>query len=475
MSSASSIGEKSSDHSSPRPIVIVQGAQWGSEAKGMVAAHLCKSRNIKWAVRTGTVNAGHTVMWPEGKEGFPQKMQQLPTGWVNPQTKLVIGAGAYIHPTILASEIELISSLTGQDIRERLYIDSKVSLHLPEHTEQAKLENRHHAIGATGKGCSVAITDKIRYRGKGYKLFYEWLTDQPVPTTHPLRGLKFVDTVDLLHSEYDLGSSILLEGTQGSLLDLNLGPYPYTTHKCTQAINWAAEAGLSPSMEYETIMVARTFPIRVAGNSGPMTKETTWPNLARDINRKLMVAARLPQRVKSFAIEEYERVMDETANEDSWRVKLPVHNDGSPNYDVHKWPEQYRVKYQYALSELPAAVLKKCSQRVLDELGNLFELTTVTKKLRRIAQWNSADVKWSCRVNGAASVVLTFFNYQFPETWDMGRDELVKAWKPEYQLHLDMIHHEVGTPVSYVTTGPRTECMIPISVLPVYRDGKVVR
>lgn len=448
---------KESAAGSPVPIVIVQGAQWGSEAKGMVAAHLCKSRNVTWAVRTGTVNAGHTVMWPEGEEGFPQKMQQLPTGWVNPQTKLVIGAGAYVHPQVLATEIELISSLTGTDVRERLYIDNKVSLHLPEHTDQAKLENRHHAIGATGKGCSVAITDKIRYRGKGYRLFKEWLGDQDggfwKASSH-LSKLNFCDTVDLLHSAYDNGESILLEGTQGSLLDLNLGPYPYTTHKCTQAINWAAESGLGLGMEYEVIMVARTFPIRVAGNSGPMIKETTWPNLARDINRKLMVSGRQPQLVKGWAIEEFERVLHETANEDTWRVKLPVHNDGGPNFDMHKWSEGMRVEFQVALSELNAKVLGKCSQRCLDELGHLFELTTVTKKLRRIAHWNSADVEWACRINRASSIALTFFNYQFPETW--GRNPL-EMWRPEYSQFVEKIGAETGTPVRWIGTGPRTE------------------
>lgn len=466
----------SSKLTTPRPIVpivVVQGAQWGSESKGMVAAHLCKIRNVKWVVRTGTVNAGHTVMWPEGPEGFPQKMQQLPTGWVNPQTKLVIGAGAYIHPQILATEIELISSLIGTDIRERLYIDSKVSLHLPEHTDQAKLENRHHAIGATGKGCSVAITDKIRYRGKGYRLFKEWLEDGFTGTIGAynfLTNIKFVDTVDLLHTGYDNGESILLEGTQGSLLDLNLGPYPYTTHKCTQAANWVAEAGLSPAMEYEIVMVARTFPIRVAGNSGPMTGETTWPNLARDINRKLMVANRLPQRVKNWAIEDFERILHDTANEDTWRMKLPTHNDGSPNYDMHKWPEHTRIKYQVALSELNAVVLKRCPERTMVELNHLFELTTVTKKLRRIAQWNDADVKWSCKVNRATNIVLTFINYQFPELWDLDRDQLPKAWKPEHARYIARIKEAVGVHVGYVTTGPRTEFMIPTSELPMYNE-----
>lgn len=447
-----------------KPIIVVQGAQWGSEAKGMVAASLCLQRKVDYAVRTGAVNAGHTVMW----QGYPQKMQQLPTGWIRPQTKLVLGAGTFIHPTILAQEIERVNSLTGEDVRERLLIDSRASLHLEEHTEQARLENRHHAIGATGKGCSVAITDKIRYRGKGYKLFKEWWMENInntgiEKTNHQARllaGITFTDTVEELHAAYDQGKQILLEGTQGSHLDLNLGPYPYTTHKPCQAIQWALEAGLALGMDYETVMVARTYPIRVAGNSGPMAKETTWPNIARTINRKLMLH-RLPQRVKSFAIQEYEKIMFEMATQTKWKEMMPAHNDGGVNYDMHTWTPEQRVQYRVALSEFPKAVLDACPMPVMEELDKLFEMTTVTKKLRRVAEWNDRDVQWACRVNRASYIVLTFFNYWFPELWSSG-DGGEFVWKSEYTDAVRRVEEAAGVPVRYVTIGPETNKMVPV-------------
>lgn len=441
-----------------KSIIVVQGAQWGSEAKGMVAAHLALSRRVDLAVRTGAVNAGHTVLW----NGIPQKMQQLPTAWVRPQTTLVLGAGTFVHPTILAREVELVNSLTGEDVRERLLIDSRASLHLEAHTEQAQMENRHHSIGATGKGCSVAITDKIRYRGRGYQLFKDWWQDNRsrfgAMGVEVLSGIKFEDTVETLHAAYDQGKQILLEGTQGSHLDLNLGPYPYTTHKPTQAIEWALEAGLALGMEYEIAMVARTYPIRVAGNSGPMAKETTWPNVARTINKKLMLH-RLPQRVKSFAIQEFERVQHGLANETKWEGMLPKHNDGRPNFDMHLWSAEDRVKHRVALSEFPKAVLMQCGTASIAELNNLFEMTTVTKKLRRIAEYNDRDVAWSCRVNRGSYIVLTFFNYWFPETWDK-QPPLVFA--DEHMAAIKRVEDGAGIPVKYITTGPETACMWPV-------------
>lgn len=339
----------------PRPIIIVQGGQWGSEAKGAIAAWMCQRRKVDYAVRTGGVNAGHTVHYPgaNGQEVF--KMQQLPTGWVSSRTTLVLGAGTFVHPQILNDEIKMVNEALGggEDIRTRLVIDNRVSLHLPEHQEQAKLENRHHAIGATGKGCSVALVHKIAYRGRGCKLFKEWL--EGTQSTHHhypyLQGshFRFADTAVMLHDAYDGGKLILLEGTQGTKLDLHLGPYPYTTHKQTTAAQWVAEAGLSPNMQYEVALVVRTYPIRVAGNSGPMPQEITWPNLAREINRKLMLH-RMPQRVKSYAIEQFEAALHDIAT--SGKYDLPGHYDGSVDYDMHTWAQKERERFRVALSEM---------------------------------------------------------------------------------------------------------------------------
>lgn len=356
------------------------------------------------------------------------------------------------------------TELTGEDIRERLVIDNRVSLHLQEHQDAAKLMDRHHKIGATGKGCSVAITDKITYRGAGYQLFKEWLTSSRYKEAKhdsggemELAGLTFADTVGCLHDAYDNGQQILIEGTQGSLLDLHLGPYPYTTHKQTQAANWVSECGLAPGMEYETVMVARTYPIRVAGNSGPMKGETTWHNLARTLNRKLMNKGK-GQIVKTFALDEYERVARDLA-EDKWKSRLPSHVDGGANYDFHKWTAKEREEYKVAISEFNADVLRGVSIKGLGELDRLFERTTVTKKLRRIAEWQGEDVKWSCRVNRGSYIILTFFNYWWPELWGATEIDWSNQW---YAESIQNVVRQTGVGVAAVSTGPGDEHIISV-------------
>lgn len=436
------------------PIVIVQGLQFGSEAKGAIAAYLCIKRNVNWAVRTGAVNAGHTVYWPTSHpEARAFKMQQLPTGWVNPTTQLIIGAGAYVHPEILANEIAVVNQATGEDVRERLWIDDRASLHLPSHTGLAKTADRHHLMGATGKGCSEAVVDKIKNRGRGVMLFKEWWKEDG-HKLDALSKIRFNDTVAILHTAYDKGESILLEGTQGSALDLNLGPYPYTTHKPTQASQWVVEAGLSPNMEYEIVGVARTYPIRVAGNSGPMENETTWPNIARNINRLLM-RRHMGQRVKSWAIEEFDKVWIEVAR--SGKYELPSRHDGSENYDLHQWRAEDRVRYRIALSELPADVMRGVTLATRNELENLFEFTTVTNKLRRVSEWNPQEVAWAAEINRVNWVALTFWNYSFPETW--GQEEIF--WDNDvYGRILVNLEEEIGCRIAAVSTGPLTSNII---------------
>jgi adenylosuccinate synthase len=406
-----------------KPIIIVQGAQWGSEGKGMVAAALCERRKVKFAVRTGTVNAGHTVY----HKGVAYKMQQLPTGWTSGCT-LVLGPGAYIHPDILGAEIDAITK-AGYSWNVYVLVDHRAGLHLPEHTDRAKLSNRHYKIGATGKGCSEAIVDRIKLRGNGGMLFKDWVSAQ---WQQPwMSQIVFVDTAAILNRAYDAGEQILLEGTQGTLLDLYLGPYPYTTHKQCTASQWVTEAGLSPGLDYEIVLCARTYPIRVAGNSGPMANEISWPTLAREINDKLTAAG-------------YDTLVKDDA--------------------IACFVEQYNKlgEYPYVTPEVEASernrdTWQRLPQPVQLELAKLFEFTTVTKKLRRVARLNVEDLKYSVMLNRPNYMCLTFLNYQFPELWGM-KNGLPHTGNSGFEASLYMGHlsNEIGCPILACTTGPET-------------------
>lgn len=451
------------------PIIIVQGAQWGSEAKGMVCDALGHQRDIDIMVRTGTVNAGHTVYY----RGLPYKMQQLPVGWTNPETILYLGPGAYIHPEILAREITDIQKATGEDIRKRLYVDYRCGLHLPSHTAKATAAGRHHKMGATGKGCSEAVVDKIAGRGtdRGV-LFKQWLDrarpEKEYESADILLGLNFEDVPHMLNDSWDNGAKVLIEGTQGTLLDLHTGPYPYTTHKQTACGNWIAEAGLSPNLPYEVVSVARSYPIRVAGNSGPMRYELDWPQLARRINRRLQHRG-LAERVKEDSIVQFEEACHEVAT--TWlkagrlRVEGPMRNITA----IHLWTPTAREDHQEYVSELHKQALDLLPGPVVEDLKRLFEMTTVTNKLRRIAELDLEGLQYSCMLNRPSYLVLTFANYLFPELWnaEAGAD----TWAdPAYAQTIKELHHNckiitehTGCPVAYVTTGPQCEHFISVS------------
>lgn len=449
------------------PIIIVQGAQWGSEGKGMVAAALCEERNIQWAVRTGAVNAGHTVYWGN----TPHKMQQLPTGWINKGTKLVLGAGAYINPHILAAEIERINSVQPEgwpDVRSRLYIDFRAGLHLDSrHAKASQDANRHHLIGATGKGCSEAIVDKISNRNRGAMLFKQWLEDSdrsgfaPFPRTlygGPLDNLQFCDTEQLLNEAYDRGDQILLEGTQGTFLDLHLGPYPYTTHKQCTAGQWAVECGLSPSLDYEVVLVARTYPIRVAGNSGPMPHEVDWPMVARRIN-KMRVRDGKVEWVSEWAIRDFENARRDVAQTElrAGRMTFPMTLSNDIDLQMHKWSDAERMEHRVALSELDKMALQQLSGPTVAQLTQLFEMTTVTRKLRRISEWSWDMMGKSIRQNRPSYIVLAFANYWFPELWGEER-------YPTEHKALDSIVRQIeetwNIDVGYITVGPKSQHML---------------
>lgn len=422
-----------------RPIIVVQGGQYGSESKGAIAAHLAAHRYAKVAVRTGAINAGHTVYY----KGKPYKMQQLPTAWVVSGVKLVIGPGAYIHPATLSNEVAQIATALGvpmADVIDRIAIDYRCAVHTESNERSSEQSNRHHLMGATGKGCSQAIVSKINERGRNSVLFRDTIYSGKY---------RLMDTVEYLHGAYDEGDQILIEGTQGHELDLHQGPWPYTTSRMTTSANWVAEAGLSPSMEYSIVLVVRTFPIRVAGNSGPLPNEISWPELGRHILNKKGSNPNVPLFYEED-LTAFERAVTVAAR----RFSLPEGSDGN---DQHKWSEEHRVKYRVTLSELNASALNLLAQMeepTYERLINFFELTTVTRKLRRIGQIDTERIRKVARLERASSLAVTFLNYDHPYLW--GRSTNIGD-----AVHwLGYLERKVGVPPMIVNTGNRPEHII---------------
>lgn len=438
------VGMKEAGAGKRLPVIIVNGGQWGSEAKGLVTHKLTMEKSVDYAVRTGTVNAGHTVYY----NGKAYAMQQLPVSWVRPECNLVIGAGAFIHPDILMREIEWImiaTQSTMEDVISRIWIDRRCGIHLPAHTEKAKAADRHHSIGTTGKGCSEAVVGKIMGRSLDYPpSFAAWLQGKP-GFWEKVAG-RLIDTSLLLNNVYDNGCQILVEGTQGTLLDLHLGDYPYTTHKQTQAASWLAEAGLSCTLPTDLWLVMRTYPIKVAGNSGPMPGEISWSMLARRINGSLDRPLVSPE-----AISEWNKALLEVRNE--WWPECP-------SFEPGMWTQAEKEHNRMAASELHKKAFNSLPERTQKELRKLFEFTTVTNKLRRVAEWDWDLAYKSLRMNRPHHIALTFANYMWPQLWGARREEAFKnskVWGPWVGRAGKLSVELGGGPVDMISFGPQIE------------------
>lgn len=252
-------------------VVALVGGQYGSEGKGAIAAHL--ARQFDTHVRVGGPNAGHTYRDPSGRMFVSQ---QLPCGWINPSAALVIGRGAVVDVEQLDKEIRLAEEV-DPTVRQRVFLDRHAwPLTVFDQINEGGVDgDMHRLIGSTGKGVGAARIERIDRDPRSPRSIVTELERHGI-------SIPVVDTVDLLHSGG--AGRILLEGTQGSGLSLIHGPWPYVTSEDTNAAGLLAATGVPPQALEKTILVVRTYPIRVAGNSGPLPKETSWEYLSAATN-----------------------------------------------------------------------------------------------------------------------------------------------------------------------------------------------
>lgn len=248
-----------------RSIQVVCGAQFGSEAKGHIAAYLATYPTSLHAVRVAGPNAGHTVV---DSIGQTWKLRQVPVAAVtNPNAELIIAAGSEINRDVLISEVESLDR-AGFMVTERLHIHPSATMISSAHLNQEMSNRLSDKIGSTMSGVGAARASRI------------WRTAVTAANSADLqeRFPKRIHEVGLNRCR-----RVLIEGTQGYGLGLHTSYYPFCTTSDCRAIDFLAMAGVSPwGADLEVWLVARTFPIRVAGNSGPLLNEIAWADLKVD-------------------------------------------------------------------------------------------------------------------------------------------------------------------------------------------------
>ena len=248
-----------------RLVDVYVGGQYGSEGKGNIAFHLAGEYDI--LVRVGGPNAGHKVPTQP-----PYTHRSLPSGSLaNKRALLLIGPGATVSPQLLLDEIEH----CGID-PERLSIDPRVMI-----IESADIEEEQGlvaSIGSTGKGGGAAAARRIMGRHEGGKTPVRQAKDVPE------LAIYVRDTSAILERAYRTSQKIMLEGTQGTLLSILHGFYPWVTSRDTTAAACLSEAGIGIHRVRRVIMVVRTYPTRVGNppksTSGQMSQEIDWDVIA---------------------------------------------------------------------------------------------------------------------------------------------------------------------------------------------------
>lgn len=221
---------------------IVVGGQYGDEGKGKILSYIALKDNPRIIVRGGVgPNAGHKIQW----KGVTYGLRLVPCGFVNENARLLIGAGVLINPDVFLKEIELTKSA------KRAGIDFRATVILPKHIEADKSENSRK-IGTTGTGCGPAVTDRVM---RTAALVSE------IPELKP-----YLTDVE---KEVNEAKDVLVEGTQGFMLSLLYGTYPFVTSKDTSASTIAADVGLGPTQIDEVVMVIKSYTTRVGNGPFP--------------------------------------------------------------------------------------------------------------------------------------------------------------------------------------------------------------
>ncbi|HUV36843.1 MAG TPA: adenylosuccinate synthase [Patescibacteria group bacterium] len=291
------------------PATVIVGGQWGDEGKAKIVDYLMHDHDVVIRYQGGA-NAGHTVVMGDGTFAF----HQIPSGILHPHVTGILGNGMVIDPFAFIEELKGLVS-RGVNVEGRLFISSAAQVVMFYHRVLDNLyesELKGGSIGSTGKGIGPAYADKYSRRGirmgdflLGKEELYE-LVRQKVEynnrymelfnaSTFPAQknasdfvNIKdlishfIVDTQEFVFSLKEEGKRILLEGAQGTLLDIDHGTYPYVTSSSCSIGGAFTGSGLTPTdisralgifKAYVTRVGNGPFPTELGGGDGEMLRE----------------------------------------------------------------------------------------------------------------------------------------------------------------------------------------------------------
>ena len=277
---------------------LLLGLQWGDEGKGKIVDVLTKDYDIIARFQGGP-NAGHTLEF----DGIKHVLHTIPSGIFHENAINLVGNGVVIDPVIFKKELDNLAQFK-LNIKEKLLISRKAHLILPTHRllDAASEASKGKAkIGSTLKGIGPTYMDKTGRNGirvgdlelSDWKDRYASLRDKHIDmidfydakieynldeleaeffkAVEALKALTFIDSEEYLYQAQQAGKSILAEGAQGSLLDIDFGTYPFVTSSNTTAAGACTGLGVAPGQIAEVFGIFKAYTTRVG--SGPFPTE----------------------------------------------------------------------------------------------------------------------------------------------------------------------------------------------------------
>ncbi len=274
---------------------VLLGLQWGDEGKGKIVDVLTPKYDVVARFQGGP-NAGHTLIF----EGEKYVLRSIPSGIFQGDKINVIGNGVVLDPSLFKDEAEALAA-SGHNLTERLFISKKAHLILPTHRlldaayEAAKGDAK---VGTTGKGIGPTYTDKISRNGlrvgdllHGFDDKYKRLKERheailkSLNFSYDLReieakwfeGIAFLKEFNFIDSEVEINNflkqekSVLCEGAQGTMLDVDFGSYPYVTSSNTVSAGACTGLGVAPNRIGDVYGIFKAYCTRVG--EGPFPTE----------------------------------------------------------------------------------------------------------------------------------------------------------------------------------------------------------
>ena len=415
---------------------ILLGLQWGDEGKGKIIDYLAPKYDIIARFQGGP-NAGHTLVI----NGEKTVLHTVPSGILQERPMNVIGNGVVIDPVTLKKEIENLTS-KGVDVSKRLFISKKAHFILPTHkildaaSEAAKGVEK---IGSTLRGISPTYMDKTGRNGlrvgdilaDNFKSIYSRVKEkhlnllkiydfeyslEEIEKTW-FEAIDFVKTLNLIDSEYYLnnalsnGKTILAEGAQGTMLDIDFGTYPYVTSSNTITSGACNGLGIAPTKIKEVIGIAKAYCTRVGSGPFPTELLDETGEQIRKVGSEFGATTGRPRRCGWIDLPALKYAIMINGVTQIAMTKADILND----FEVIEACTDYKVN-------------GKLSQEIPYDMAN----TIIEPQYRKLAGWKTDLRKFS--------------NYDdLPET---------------FLSYLSFVEEYLGTEVTMISTGPERERLV---------------